>query len=193
MNKEALPSQEIQTTKAKHELAKEMDKETVDIEKELQQHNSLLEASRSKIKELAIDKAESTEHIKTITQPEVQEANPRLINKELQASSLSNELRHIRKKLNPVDKTASKIIHSPVIRALSNKSSSTIARPSGLLGGAIVAFTGSLMYLFFAKTIGIKYNYLMYIILFIGGFILGLIIELLFKIFLKQSSGRSST
>ena len=192
MNKEILSSQEIETARAKHELVEKTDKETIDTQKEVQQHNSLLEASRIKIKELAIDTAKSNEHIDTITQPEVHEVNPKFINKDLQTTGLANELSHIRKRLNPIDQTASKIIHSPIIRTLSNKSSSTIARPSGLLGGAIVAFTGSLMYLFFAKTVGIKYNYLMYLILFIGGFILGLTVEFLFKVFLKQSGRKSS-
>ena len=192
MNKEIVSSQEIKTTKSKHELIEKTNQEIVNTEKELQKHDSLLEASRIKIRELAIDKAKSTEHIDTITQPEVHNANPKFINKDLQTTGLANELSHIRKKLNPIDQTASKIIHSPIIRILSNKSSNTIARPSGLLGGAVVAFTGSLMYLFFAKTVGIKYNYLMYLILFVCGFILGLIVELLFKIFFKQSSRKSS-
>lgn len=99
-------------------------------------------------------------------------------NKELRKISKSKELSHIRSKLSAPDKLGSKIIHNPVIRNISEVSSKTISRPSGLLGGGIVAFLGSAAYYYLTEHIGLQYNYLLFAIFFVGGFIVGLIIEL---------------
>jgi hypothetical protein len=51
-------------------------------------------------------------------------------------------------------------------------------RPSGLLGGGLLAFVGSLAYLVATKIYHFRYNYTMSLLLFVGGFCLGLILEL---------------
>jgi len=43
-----------------------------------------------------------------------------------------------------------------------------------LLGGGILALLGTSSYLYLAKHIGFTYNYSVFLILFFGGFILGL-------------------
>lgn len=98
--------------------------------------------------------------------------------KELRGSTLNRELKEVRRKLSFPDKVGSKIIHNPVVRGVSEISSKTISRPSGLLGGGIVAFLGTGAYYYLTVHIGLKYNYLVFVILFVGGFIIGLAIEL---------------
>jgi hypothetical protein len=61
---------------------------------------------------------------------------------------------------------------------VSGATGQTLARPSGLLGGGICALLGSLIYLYLAKHIGFNYNYLLFVLFFGGGFIIGLVIEL---------------
>jgi hypothetical protein len=100
-------------------------------------------------------------------------------NQELKDITLKGELKHIRKRLNRRDQLVSKVIHQPVVRVLSDVSSKTITRPSGLLGGGIVAFVGTSSYYLFTKHVGIKYNYLIFVMLFVAGFALGLFIEVL--------------
>jgi hypothetical protein len=73
----------------------------------------------------------------------------------------------------------SKVIHQPVVRAVSEVAAKTISRPSGLLGGGIVAFLGSAGYLYFTKYIGLPYNYFIFTLLFLGGFVVGLSLELI--------------
>lgn len=98
------------------------------------------------------------------------------------AKILSNQaLLNIRRKLPKREKILSKIIHQNAVDVISEKTANTIARPSGLLGGAILAFIGSLGYLIFVKYVGITYNYLLFFGFFISGFILGLIIEFIIK------------
>jgi hypothetical protein len=103
-------------------------------------------------------------------------------NSYLKGITLNNELRHIQKKLNPFDKLGSQFIHQKGISKASNLSANTLYRPSGLLGGGILAFLGAISYYFYAKHVGITYNYLFTVFFFIAGFVIGLIIEFLLKI-----------
>lgn len=89
------------------------------------------------------------------------------------------ELNRIRNQLNPIDSLGSIFIHQKAIRAISEASSKTIARPSGIVGGGIIALLGTTSYYIFSKHVGIKYNYLIFLILFISGFVAGIFIELL--------------
>lgn len=101
------------------------------------------------------------------------------INQDLKKVTLQRELTQIRRHLSAPERTLSKVIHQPVVRAVSEVSGKTISRPSGLLGGGILAFTGTTGYLLLAKNQGFKYNYAVFLALFAGGFVLGLILELI--------------
>lgn len=108
-----------------------------------------------------------------------QAAQPLNVNQELKAITVQRELTHIRRKLSAPQRTLSRIIHQPAMRVVSEVTGKTVSRPSGLLGGSLVAFLGTTSYLFFAKHYGYEYNYLIFLLLFAGGFILGLILELI--------------
>jgi hypothetical protein len=112
-----------------------------------------------------------------------------MVSGELINLSQTRTLKNVRKNLNKTDKTLSKVIHQPIVRAVSETSSNTVSRPSGLLGGGIVALAGSSTYYYFAKHIGFKYNYLVFILLFIGGYLVGLAIELI--VFVVKGKRRS--
>ena len=99
----------------------------------------------------------------------------------MKKASLRNELGRIRQKLTPTQSIFSSTIHQPLIRKASDVSASTIARTSGLLGGGILAFGGSLILLLTDKFFGFKYNYLLFVPLFIIGYILALLIEAAIK------------
>ncbi len=84
-------------------------------------------------------------------------------------------------------RTLSKVIHQPVVRAVSEPAGKTVSRPSGLLGGGLVAFLGTSAYLYLAKSTGMAYSYFVFIGLFVGGFVVGVALELL----IHALSGRS--
>ena len=110
---------------------------------------------------------------------------PQYIDRAMRALTLKNELSQIRQRLPASQRIFSKTIHQPAVRRTSEISAKTITRPYGLLGGGILAFLGSIVYLLFAKYIGIKYNYLLFILLFLIGYVLASIIEAIVKLFSK--------
>lgn len=104
---------------------------------------------------------------------------PTYINRELKSITLRRELQQIRRRLPAPQRALSRVIHQPAIRIVSEATGKTISRPSGLLGGGLVAFLGSTSYLYLATHLGFTYNYFVFSLLFIGGFIVGLGLELL--------------
>ena len=104
---------------------------------------------------------------------------PTQVNHELKSITLRRELKNIQHKLPAGQRALSKVMHQPVIRAVSETASKSVTRPSGLLGGGLVAFIGSSSYLYLAKHVGFTYNYLVFLLLFILGFVVGLVLELI--------------
>jgi hypothetical protein len=132
----------------------------------------------------AIDKAERAnegpdplEKLK-LAESAPNEPTPRHVNRELKQITLQRELKQIRRKLPRRQRVLSKVIHQPVIRVVSETTGKTLSRPSGLLGGGLVALLGTSTYLFLAKERGFPYNYGVFLALFAGGFIVGLVLEL---------------
>ncbi len=92
-------------------------------------------------------------------------------------------MQDIQYNLSVADKTMSHIIHQPIIDQSSEILDKTIFRSSGVLGGSILAFLGSLAYIIFVIYTGITYNFELFFIFLITGFILGLVAEMAYKIF----------
>lgn len=110
------------------------------------------------------------------------------VGRELKQQTLQRTLRRIRKQLSAPDRAFSKVIHQPVVDSISQITGKTIARPSGLLGGSICAFIGSSAFLWMAKYYGFNYNYLMFALLFVAGFAVGMILELLILAFRRKQA-----
>ena len=96
----------------------------------------------------------------------------------LKADAFNRTLTKIRHRLSKPDRAFSKLAHNDAIDKISAIGSQTIARPSGVLAGSICAFTGSSVLLYLSKHYGFRYNYLVFFGLFIGGFLLGSLLEL---------------
>lgn len=104
----------------------------------------------------------------------------------LQKQSLQRELTSIQRKESAPARALSKIIHQPVIRTTSEAAGKTISRPSGLLGGGIVAFLGTSVYLYLAYHIGFTYQPTVFLVLLVAGFALGILIEYVLHLFKKS-------
>jgi hypothetical protein len=115
----------------------------------------------------------------------VQEFPP---SRELKKVALSNTLSLIRSNLSKPEKTFSKLIHKSSINTISEFAGKTLIRPSGILVGGLFTLIGSAYYLYATKQTGYKYNFLVAILLFAGGFIFGVIIEILVNIARSHSS-----
>ena len=132
--------------------------------------------------ELAQEAAKHATEASKHEQPSVEQRNyddvPG-VQQSMKNRAYKRELAKIQTKLPVASRRFSKIVHNKTVEAVSNVGAQTVARPSGLLGGSIAAFVGSLVLYFMARQYGFKYNYLMMFILFVGGFAIGGIIELL--------------
>ena len=104
---------------------------------------------------------------------------PQFVQRELKENTFNRSMTRIRKQLPYGEKVLSKAIHQPVVDTVSQVGAKTVARPSGLLMGSICAFVGSSFFLWAAKHYGFHYNYLLFVIFFAGGFVLGLFLEML--------------
>ena len=125
---------------------------------------------------------ESTPLSTALTEQTPEDPKPNFISKELRSLTAARTLATIRNRLPLADKTLSNVIHQPVVRAASTAGAKTIARPSGLFSGGLLAFIGSSLYLYLASHIGFTYNYVVAGLLFVAGFIVGIAIEALLAV-----------
>ncbi len=107
--------------------------------------------------------------------------HPVLINKQLKDMAYSRSMTRVRKHLSLPSKLFSKAIHSKILDKPSEVVGNTVARPSGMLGGALLATIGTSVLLWVTKHYGYSYNYLAVIMLFALGMIFGLVTELIWK------------
>lgn len=155
---------------------------------ELKQKEKLDEA-RQGLESISVTSEQTIDKIKDMTKSsESVSQSPKNVNKDLRKAGLQKELAHIRRKMGKTDQIGSKVIHNKAVSVISSGLSKTIVRPSGMLSGAVIALVGTSLYYFFTKSVGVKYNYFIYIILFVGGFVVGLLIELIFRIFKKDKN-----
>lgn len=110
------------------------------------------------------------------------------INKELKNMMRIRTLTRIRKELSAPNKTLSKVIHSKPVEKVSEVCERTVARPIGLIGGSLIALAGSLAVFYMAKHYGFRYNLLFFFMLFVGGYILTTIVELILKLAKKSKN-----
>lgn len=99
------------------------------------------------------------------------------MNKELKAEALQKTFTRVRKHLSLPQKAFSQVIHQPIVDTISNIGAKTIARPSGLLTGGLIALLGSFFALYTTKRYGFSYNFTLFFLLFFMGYLLGIMIE----------------
>lgn len=122
--------------------------------------------------------AEAQPAVKATTEKAPPKPAPTHVNKELHQAARDRALNNIQRKLPLPQRTFSKFIHTSTIKNVSAASAATVTRPSGMLGGSIFAFLGSLLFYWLSKRTGFSYNYLLFILFFVGGFVVGLVLEL---------------
>jgi hypothetical protein len=122
--------------------------------------------------------AESSKHEPvTVPQLPVTDDRPYLIDKAAKTLRMKQNLAEVQNRLKPAQKRLSKAIHQPLVQHVSESAGKTVTRPSGLLGGGILAFVGSVAYLYITRHYDLAYNYSFFLLFFISGFLLGLLIE----------------
>lgn len=158
-----------------HEKAEKSQEAT---EEHVEHAKSKVETHAVSGKEYTVGEKESTSH-----------GNGHHVNqKELKAESYKKTMKDVRKKLSKPDQVLSKVIHNKTIETTSEIGSKTVARPSGILGGGIFALLGSVAILWMANHYGFRYNFFVFILLFVGGFFVGTMVELLLRAVLKKTA-----
>jgi hypothetical protein len=136
-----------------------------------------LESARSEVESVSTEQNKAQEALDEAEKPADAPA-PQIVTRESKKAGLRQELKRLQRQEKLPARTLSKVVHQPVIRAASEVAGKSLTRPSGLLGGGLVAFLGTASYVYFTRHIGLQYNYFIFIALFIGGFAIGLVLEL---------------
>lgn len=106
-----------------------------------------------------------------------------IINKQTKRITYERTLHRAQAHLSRNERTFSRLIHKPSVERISNIGAQTVARSSGLLSGAIIACVGTIGLIWVSNRYGIKYSYFMMIGLFICGYVFGLLLEALWRMF----------
>jgi preprotein translocase subunit SecF len=87
-------------------------------------------------------------------------------------------MNHIRRSMNPTERTFSKVIHNKAVEKVSDIAGSTVARPNAILFGGIFAFIGVLVLYLYARHVGFALTGFQTIGTFIVGWIFGMLVDL---------------
>jgi hypothetical protein len=138
--------------------------------------------------EQILKKIEAEAEPAEVIQSEVEEVEakestslPVPINKSLKDQARKQSLQKVRRKLPTAERQFSKFIHNSVVEPISEVTAETVARPSGMLVGGLFSFVASVGVLVICRYYGYEYNFLIGLLAFVGGFICGILIELVFR------------
>lgn len=145
-------------------------------EQEKSPDDKAFESLREKVESASIGKQEIT------VESEENKRLPDFDQGTLKRNSFNKSMSKVQAKLPPAERVLSKVIHQKQIETISNIGGKTVARPSGVLGGGFIALIGTMIVLYFARHYGFEYNNTLFILLYVGGFGGGLLIESLFKL-----------
>lgn len=181
-----------------HQQTPEHHKPVEHHEKLEQKHLKELQEKANNTKEVSKDSIEAIKHSiestaisgkeYNINEKEVKQTPTYSITKHVKKDAYKRVLQKTQKQLTPTERIFSKTIHNSIVEKTSDISAKTIARPSGILFGGIGAFIGSLTIFFISKYSGFTYNYLLFLLIFIGSYFIGLIVELIYKTFKPKKS-----
>lgn len=107
---------------------------------------------------------------------------------QLKVDGYKRTIRKVQNEMNFADRTFSKVVHQPLVESVSNGLARTVARPSVFFGGSLGALLGSGALLYMSRENGFTYNYSVFLVTFIGGFLLGGLLELIYNLIFKRRS-----
>lgn len=168
-----------QIEKIREQAENKIEKEAAAAEARAEKENSLevinerLEKARANKEPVTVDHQSETRASES----------PVTASQTFTANSVKQTTRRMQKKLSKPQKAFSKVIHQPVVEALSDVGEKTIARPSGLLVGGLFSVLSSLVILYICRHYGYEYNFLVGLLGLAGGFVLGVLLEGIFKVF----------
>lgn len=179
----------ISIEKEKVEVAPEIindviDKPAINPETEKEISDKKAEIARANIDDLAKSKEEVP--VSSDLSADNKESETRWTSKELLSQTYQRSLVSIQNRLSNPEKSLSKAVHNPIVEKTSEFVGKTAARPSGILFGSIFSFVGSLVGYIIARRLGGELPYSIFAFLFVGGFMIGLLLEILILFYRKR-------
>ncbi|HMS23410.1 MAG TPA: hypothetical protein PKB09_01230 [Candidatus Saccharibacteria bacterium] len=167
-----------------HERDKKIEKI---IEKGENYDDSKTEKAMERLRENVEDTAKSKSEKLNSNMDDSQASAPApRYDRNVKKAAYKKELQRARKHMNTRQKAFSKVVHNPVVESISEVGAKTAARPSGLLGGGIFASAGTLILYIMSRYYGFEYNFFVFILLLISGFLIGICVELIVYPILKK-------
>jgi tetrahydromethanopterin S-methyltransferase subunit G len=191
------PGQEIRPTTKITETPKTPESDYENSEKKELEPNTTEQQTNLQAEKLpSIEEARSLINNQSVEKPAVaveqapaaEATSPGFVPKSLKDMAEKRTLKQVRKNLPRSQRAFSHLVNQPVVDSVSEFSGKTIGRPSGLLAGSILAFIGSSIFLYIDKHYGYNYNFLLWALFFVGGFVIGLIFEVLVTLFRHSRS-----
>lgn len=168
----------------RHELATTAEKRAEPVEQERANVEAAERNAEQQVEAAQPVEAEVTKQNLAAEEPAAAPA-PNTLDRPQMQQAVRTYLGQVRKHLSTSDKVFSEFVHNPTINAISEATGKTLIRPSGILMGGLCTLVGSAWYYYATNHTGYHYNFVFAFVLFAGGFILGVVIELLFKLLAK--------
>ncbi len=164
------------------ESAIEKNKEILDEKKrhEMLEKNETIKKSLEQINEIDQESSEDVKSNFNLDQNKTQENFQEY--DMMKTHAQTEYLAEIANELGTNEKRFAKIIHKPFIDNSSEVLAKTLIRPSGILCGSIFTLIGSIYYLIISRSTGFSYNFFVALLLFAGGFLLGILIEFVLRL-----------
>jgi hypothetical protein len=143
---------------------------------ETQPTSAGLERLRAQVEAMAVSSSESRPDESEQEEQEAQR-HSYATHEDLRLDSYERLLHTVQSGLSPRESSMSKLFHKPVVEAVSDATAKTIGRPIGLTSGAILATVGTSVVLFSAQTYGSSFSFVLFISLFIIGYLLATGVE----------------
>lgn len=108
-------------------------------------------------------------------------------NKGVKTKAYYKIINRARGRLSPVEKVISRAIHQPIVDEVSDLASKTVGHSWGILGAGLLGLSGTFTYSVAGLYYGYSYNSSILLLFLGGGFILGVLMKVLFNL-LRGSS-----
>ncbi len=185
-------SEKLHTKHEKHSA------EHTNIEKEVQENlkrikeaehspSELAEAHTEALRSRVESEAVSGKEMSPAAPEEATQTHSFAAHAELKLEAYRKLLKSTQEQLPQVQRRFSQFVHKASIESISEVASKTIARPVGIALGSLITFVGVSITLLMAYRYGFTYNYLLFVLLFIGGYIAATALEISYKYLIKRA------
>ena len=178
---------EIHSSKETFDIAAEVKKGLEKAEKGEQNEEDLEQRASAETIRKSIEATAVSGKEMTPSKPEkTQQPHSFGAHAKLKLDAYKKLLSTTREQLPKPEQYFSSFAHKPVIETVSEVASKTVARPVGIAWGSLLTFIGVSVTLFLSYRYGFTFNYLLFVLFFIGGYTITTVLELSYKLLSKR-------